>query len=55
MNKGEISRIVFENFKRDSVLNRDEANHYRAVGREFTRHDKMLHAYEKYVRDDAHG
>src|SRR5258708_33036003 len=39
MKRGEINRIVLENLKRDSVLNTDEANNYRAIGRQFIRHD----------------
>jgi transposase-like protein len=53
LKKNEINRIVLENLKRDSVLNTDEASHYRGVGREFTRHDHVMHAGKEYVRGEA--
>jgi hypothetical protein len=52
-NKGEINRIVRENLKRDSILNTDESAHYRGVGCEFTRHDKVMHAHKEYARGEA--
>jgi hypothetical protein len=39
---------------RKSILMTDEAGQYREVGREFSRHEKVNHGIEEYVRGDAH-
>ena len=39
---------------RASTLMTDEAHHYKAVGREFTRHGHMLHAGRAYAKGDIH-
>src|SRR6266851_6940659 len=53
MTRSHITEIVRDNLKRDSVLNTDEAGHYRGVGREFEKHDTVNHARKEYVRDEA--
>jgi hypothetical protein len=42
------------NIAREAQLITDEANHYRAVGREFASHQSVLHAGGEYVRGDVH-
>lgn len=54
MTAGEISSIVRVNVSRDSRLMTDEARHYWAVGREFDKHDRVLHGIGEYVRGDAY-
>ncbi|MFN7399822.1 MAG: IS1595 family transposase [Sandaracinobacter sp.] len=51
---GEIASIVRVNVSRDSRLMTDEARHYWAVGREFDKHDRVLHGIGEYVRGDAY-
>ncbi|MCP4329993.1 MAG: IS1595 family transposase [Alphaproteobacteria bacterium] len=50
----EIRDIVVTNVWRESVLSTDEANHYRNVGREFSRHLRVNHGKKEYVRGEAH-
>lgn len=54
MTAGEIASIVRANVARDSRLMTDEARHYWAVGREFAKHDRVLHGAREYVRGDAY-
>lgn len=50
---GELTMIVRENIDRESRLMTDEANHYRAVGREFSSHEKVFHGINEYARGDV--
>ncbi|MCP4329992.1 MAG: IS1595 family transposase [Alphaproteobacteria bacterium] len=50
----EIRDIVVTNVWRESILSTDEANHYRRVGREFSRHLRVNHGKKEYVRGEAH-
>jgi hypothetical protein len=54
MTAGEIAGIVRANVARDSRLMTDEARHYWAVGREFDKHDRVLHGVREYVLGDAY-
>lgn len=45
---------MLANADRASVLNTDEASHYRRPGAEFARHDTVLHGGGEYVRGDAY-
>jgi len=47
----EIANIVRANVDRESTLVTDEANHYRAVGREFADHRKVFHGIGNYSKD----
>jgi transposase-like protein len=49
----EITRAM-EMADRDSVLNTDEAMHYRHIGREFIAHKRVKHSSGEYVHKDAH-
>jgi transposase-like protein len=46
--------IMKAQIDRKSILMTDEAGQYREVGREFSRHEKVNHGIEEYVRGDAH-
>jgi len=50
---GEVASIVRVNVARDSRLMTDEARHHWAVGREFDKHDRVLHGAREYVRGDT--
>jgi transposase-like protein len=50
---GEVTAIVRENIDRETRLMTDEANHYRAVGREFNSHETVLHGINEYARGDV--
>jgi hypothetical protein len=51
--KAEITRAL-ASASRESILNTDEARHYGVIGREFARHDTVVHSKDEYVRDDAY-
>lgn len=46
-----IAPIVRENVSRESKLMTDEANQYRALGKEFDSHGTTVHSEGEYVRD----
>lgn len=48
-----IRKFLFENIVLDSTLNTDEAQHYKAAGREFAKHEAVNHSAEEYVRGQA--
>lgn len=51
LKKAEIVRAM-ETAHRDSILNTDQAQHYRRVGKEFTGHLHVDHSGDEYVRYD---
>jgi transposase-like protein len=48
-----IRRALFENVVLDSRLHTDEAQHYKAPGREFAAHERVNHSEEEYARGDV--
>jgi transposase-like protein len=46
----EVMKTVRDNLDRASTLMTDEAHHYRGVGREFERHETVMHSGKEYVR-----
>jgi transposase-like protein len=48
---GQIVPIVRQNIRRESDLMTDEAQHYKAVGKEFASHGRVEHSAKEYVRD----
>jgi transposase-like protein len=54
LNKNEVANIVRENLDRASAMMTDEARMYRGIGREFAKHETVMHAGKEYVRGDAH-
>ena len=51
--KDEIVRAM-ETAHRDSVLNTDQAQHYRRIGKEFADHQMVDHGRDEYVRGSAY-
>ncbi|MGZ2412109.1 transposase-like protein [Sphingomonas sp. F9_3S_D5_B_2] len=51
---GEVANIVRANVDREARLMTDEARHYWSVGREFAKHERVMHAGGEYVRGDAY-
>nr|MBA2467161.1 IS1595 family transposase [Sphingomonas sp.] len=49
-----LRSALVTNIDRASTLMTDEANHYRAVGREFANHGHILHAGRQYAQGDIH-
>lgn len=49
-----IRAALVTNVDRATTLMTDEAHHYKAVGREFTRHGHILHAGRQYAEGDIH-
>jgi len=49
-----VGNIVAANVSREAVLNTDESNLYKEIGKSFARHDKVVHAANEYVRGDAY-
>ncbi len=47
----EIVPIVRQNVRRESHLMTDEAQHYKALGKEFASHGRVEHSADEYVRD----
>ncbi len=45
-----IRTFLFENIVLDSTLNTDEAQHYKAAGREFAAHEAVNHSAQEYAR-----
>lgn len=50
----QVREILVANVRRESELMTDEAKHYRKVGKEYARHERLHHAAKEYVRGDAH-
>jgi len=50
----EVRRVVMENADTASHLRTDQANMYRAIGRQFASHEAVDHSREEWVRGDAH-
>ena len=50
----QIVPILRQNVHRDSRLMTDEAQHYKAVGKEFADHGRVEHSVDEYVRGDIH-
>lgn len=48
----QIVPLVRANIAKETALMTDEANQYKAVGREFASHDAVNHGQEEYVRRD---
>lgn len=48
-----IRKVLFENVVLDSRLHTDEAQHYKAPGREFAKHEAVNHSEEEYARGDV--
>jgi len=48
-----ITQILADNVSRQSRLHTDEAHHYRAPGRSFAKHERVLHSDGVYARDDV--
>jgi len=53
LRKDEVVRVM-ELADRRSVLNTDQAQHYRRIGKEFADHQAVDHGRDEYVRGDAH-
>jgi len=43
--------LVRKHIDKDSILMTDDANHYRAVGKEYAAHEVVNHSIEEYVRE----
>ena len=50
----DIVPVVRQNVRRESHFMTDEAQHYKALGKEFTSHGGVAHADKEYVRGDIH-
>ena len=50
---GELAAIVRENVAKEARLMTDEANAYKAVGREFASHECVFHGIREYARGDV--
>jgi transposase-like protein len=46
--------VIVSHVSRKSALMTDEGGQYFQVGKEFSRHEKVNHGADEYVRDDAH-
>lgn len=53
LRRAEIKRAL-DMASRDSHLRTDQAQHYKAPGREFASHETVDHSKDEYVRGDAH-
>ena len=45
-----LKKVIFPNVVLDSTLNTDEAQHYKEIGREFTKHESVNHSKGEYAR-----
>jgi transposase-like protein len=45
-----LKKVVLENVALDSTLNTDEAQQYKKIGREFSKHEYVSHSVEEYKR-----
>lgn len=48
--RADVESLMVSNIKNDSALMTDEANHYKAVGKNFASHDFVNHKNEEYAR-----
>lgn len=53
LTSAEIRNALVTNVSRKSRLHTDEAQHYKAPGREFAAHEAVNHSAEEYARDDV--
>ena len=53
MVKSEVAEIVRDNVAKEAILNTDEAHLYRAVGREYAGHERVLHGIQEYARGET--
>lgn len=53
-NKENVSNIVADNIKSESVLNTDESPLYKSVGKDFRAHQTTKHSAGEYVRGGVH-
>jgi len=53
-NKENVTNIVSDNIKRESILNTDESPLYKTVGRDFMDHQTTKHSAGEYVRGGVH-
>lgn len=49
-----IREILFTNVSRETRLMTDEAQLYKAPGRQYASHERVTHSIREYVRDDVH-
>lgn len=50
----DIVPVVRTNIRRESNFMTDEAQHYKALGKEFASHGSVIHKREEYARGDVH-
>jgi hypothetical protein len=48
-----VVSIVRENIDRETRLHTDESGLYKSVGKEFSKHETVVHSAKEYVRDDV--
>jgi hypothetical protein len=48
-----LKNVVFGNIVLDSTLNTDEAQHYKEIGKEFSKHEAVNHSIGEYKRGTA--
>jgi len=48
-----IKKVLCNNVVLDSTLNTDEAQHYKEVGKKFSKHEAVNHSLGEYKRGDA--
>jgi ISXO2-like transposase domain len=48
-----LKKVVFGNIVLDSTLNTDEAQHYKEIGKEFSKHEAVNHSIGEYTRGGA--
>jgi transposase-like protein len=53
LTSGNIQRLLFTRVDRASRLITDEANHYKAVGKAFAKHETVNHRIKEYARGDV--
>ena len=50
----DVEQVVQANLAKESALMTDEANWYKAVGKEFASHETVVHSKDEYVRGNVH-
>jgi transposase-like protein len=50
----DVEQVVNANLAKESALMTDEANWYKAVGKEFASHETVVHSKDEYVRGNVH-
>jgi transposase-like protein len=53
LTSGNVQRLLFTRVDRASRLITDEANHYKAVGKAFAKHETVNHRIKEYARGDV--